>query len=67
MIAPGTVAAIAASMMAQGMNLGENSDLWPKASRFRQSYVEDYVSLAWDIAEEAERQLKNRMSTETPI
>lgn len=58
MINPGTVAAIAGSMMGQGMHLGENSDLWIN-KRNRESYVQDYVKLAWEIAIEAERQNPN--------
>jgi len=62
MIPPGTVAAIAAALMAQGMDFREGSDIWPKRSRFRMSYIENYVSIACDIAEETERQLSVRAS-----
>lgn len=61
MISPGTVAAIAGSMMGQGMHLGESSDLWLN-KRNREAYVSDYVRLAWEIALEAERQNPNQPS-----
>lgn len=56
-INPGTVAAIAASLMAQGENLGENSEFFtPHWSDHRNRRIRDFVSLAWRIAEETERQ-----------
>ena len=57
MINPGTVAAIAASLMAQGESLGEDSEFFsPHWGDHRNKRVRDFVSLAWRIAEETERQ-----------
>ena len=57
MINPGTVAAIAASLMAQGENLGESSELFSEPWRhIRRRRVEQFVELAWQIANEAEAQ-----------
>jgi len=57
MINPGTVAAIAASLMAQGENLGENSEFFSgNWAGQRDRRIRDFVSLAWRIAEETERQ-----------
>ena len=52
-INPGTVAAIAASLMAQGEALGEGSAIfshtWPI---HRQRRISQFVALAWEIAQE---------------
>jgi hypothetical protein len=57
MINPGTVAAIAAALMAQGENLSENSEFFtPTWCDHRNRRIRDFVSLAWRIAEETERQ-----------
>jgi hypothetical protein len=54
MIAPGTVAAIAASLMGNSETLDRQSCLWEGCPKHpnRQEYVRDYVCLAWEIAEE---------------
>ncbi len=57
MINPGTVAAIAASLMAQGECLGETSELFAEPWRhIRRRRIEQFVELAWQIAREAEAQ-----------
>lgn len=56
-INPHTVAHIAATLISQGMNLGENSDLWI-SSKIRDSYIQDYVSLALDILIESSKRVK---------
>lgn len=59
MINPGTVAAIAASLMAQGENLGESGETFsPHWQLARQRRIAQFVELAWDIATETERQEK---------
>ena len=57
MINPGTVAAIAAALMAQGESLREDSDIFtPYTSTHRDRRIRQFVGLAWLIAEEAENQ-----------
>ncbi len=57
MISPGTVAAIAASLMAQGENLSETSEFFSgNWAGQRDRRIRDFVALAWRIAEETERQ-----------
>ena len=57
MINPGTVAAIAASLMAQGENLTENGEIFSAAfPQARRRRISHFVGLAWEIAEEAENQ-----------
>lgn len=59
MINPGTVAAIAASLMAQGENLGESGEIFtPHWQIARQRRIAQFVELAWDIAAETGRQEK---------
>ena len=56
MIAPGTVAAIAASLMGRP-EIESQPELWGSASYpSRENYIRDYVRLAWDIARETEAQ-----------
>lgn len=54
MINPGTVAAIAASLMAQGECWAPNSEI--RSKNYRRAIVKEYVELAWMIAEETNRQ-----------
>lgn len=64
MINPGTVAAIAASLMGNSETLDRQSGLWEglPENGTRQQWIEDYVGLAWDIAEETERQHAEKQS-----
>ena len=56
-INPGTVAAIAASLMAQGENLAEDSEIFLYYNpKHRPKRVKEFVGLAWDIAQETEKQ-----------
>ncbi len=55
MIAPGTIAAIAASLMAQGENLGEGSEFFsPAWTGARRNRIKQFVRLAAEIAHETE-------------
>jgi len=55
-INPGTVAAIAASLMAQGEELGDNSEIFSEHwEPIRRRRIIQFVALAWEIAEETER------------
>jgi hypothetical protein len=57
MIAPGTVAAIAASLMGQGENLGETSEIFSHNwQEQRQRRIRQFVGLALEIAKETETQ-----------
>jgi hypothetical protein len=54
-IAPGTIAAIAASLMAQGENLGENAEIFsPHWAGARNNRIKQFVRLAAEIAHETE-------------
>ena len=56
-IAPGTVAAIAASLMAQGEVLSDNSEIFSEHwAQVRRRRIVQFVGLAWEIANEAECQ-----------
>lgn len=55
MIQPGTVAAIAASLMAQGENMMDDSDIFnPNWTVHRARRIKQFVRLAAEIAREAE-------------
>lgn len=56
MIAPGTVAAIAATLLSREKGTLEREDLWRKKDEFRGATIQRVVSLAWDIALETEKQ-----------
>lgn len=61
MIAPGTVAAIAASLMAQGEELGDNSEIFSEHwATIRRRRVMQFVALAWEIAQETEAQITKK-------
>lgn len=64
MISPGTVAAIAASLMGNSETLDKQTGLWEglPTNGTRKQWIEDYVDLAWEIAEETERQHAERQS-----
>lgn len=64
MINPGTVAAIAASLMAQGEQLGHNSDMFSQfGGPYRDKRISQFVGLALEIAAETERQTLQMTST----
>lgn len=56
MIQPGTVAAIAASLMAQGEVLEDDADIF-RFSGYRKARVQQFVDLALSITFETEKQL----------
>jgi len=57
MIGPGTVAAIAASLMAQGERLGYDSDMFSQYGHaYREKRISQFVGLALEIATETELQ-----------
>lgn len=57
MVSPGTVAAIAASLMGQGENLSENAEIFQEHwKHVRKQRIRQFVALAVDIAQEAELQ-----------
>ena len=54
-IAPGTVAAIAASLMDQGEILADNSEIFQENwQQIRRRRVVQFVDLAWEIAQVTE-------------
>ena len=58
MIQPGTVAAIAATLMGQGESLREDSEIFTRHWKHqRDRRIQQFVCLAIDIAEETERQM----------
>jgi hypothetical protein len=56
MITPGTVAAIAATLMSRDPGLLSRDDMWSKNETFRKTQITEFVSMAWDIALETEKQ-----------
>lgn len=60
MIAPGTIAAIAASLLGQAESLKEDSDIFsPAFTKYRQKRISQFVFLALDIAKQTEKHSSN--------
>lgn len=58
MVNPGTIAAMAASLMGQGENLSENAEIFqPGWAAQRRRRVSQFVALAIEISQETERQI----------
>jgi hypothetical protein len=57
MISNGTIAAIAASLMAQGVEFQDGSTIYDRGSKYRKDMVKDFVSIAMDVAIEVDRQV----------
>ena len=54
-VQPGTIAAIAASLIAQGENLGENSEFFSEHWRhIRKQRIKEFVQLSVEICQESE-------------
>lgn len=66
-IAPGTVAAIAASLMAQGENLSDEGEIFsPHWSGQRKRRICMFVALAHEICIETERQVSSQPQPNRP-